>query len=392
MKPLLTIAMNDIFNSGAIIKECNHTFLHLIPKNNKATKIQDFRPIACYNTLYKVLAKILCRRLSLCLNQLVLDNQTTFIKDRSIGDDILLAHETIRGIVRKDNTNMCVKVDLRKAYDSVNRSFVIHMLRCMNFPTKWLKLLDSLISSPVFSVIAEGEALGYFGSKNGLRQGDPLSPLLFTLVMEFFMLLMEEKVRKKMINPIKEHDNLTTHIIYVDDIIIFSKADELSAEAISDVFKKMKKWTGLELSCEKSSLYLGRGVVNSTNIVTILNIDMKELPVRYLGIPLTSVNLKDRDCIHLIDRIKKRIEGWETKFLSLAGRIELIKSMIYPIVQFWMQCFRLPETTLNKIMHICLNFLWKSKTNKVPWDMISRKKSEGGLRLRKLNELNNHCS
>jgi len=110
LKDLILLALNDVFKTGDFLKEWNHTFLHLIPKKQHATNIQDYRPIACCNTLYKVLTKLLCQRLSLCMNQLISENQTAFIKDRHIADGILLAHELVRGLGRKDNGNMCIKL------------------------------------------------------------------------------------------------------------------------------------------------------------------------------------------------------------------------------------------------------------------------------------------
>lgn len=387
-KNLICKALNDVFQKGLIIKEWNHTFLHLIPKKVHSTSIQDFRPIACCNTLYKVFTKILCNRLVPFVDKLVSQNQMALIKGRTIGDGLLLAHEISRGLGRKNNKYMCIKVDLKKAYDSINRSFVTHMLNSMGFPRKWVRVIENIISTPVFSIISNRESHGYFESSNGLRQGDPLSPILFTLVMEYFTLLMDEKVREGLISPILEFNNKLTHLIYADDIIVFTKATTQTATAIWEVFNNMKRITGLELSCEKSNVFFGKGVELCNNISIILNVQQLELPVRYLGIPLSSTNLRDKDCVSLIEKIKLKVGGWENRMLSLSGRLELIKYTIYPIIQFWMQCFRLPVSTVQKIKHLILNFLWKSRNSKIPWEILCREKEEGGMGLRNLEELN----
>lgn len=387
-KDLIFKSLNDIFQKGLIIKEWNHTFLHLIPKKVHSTCIQDFRPIACCNTLYKVFTKILCNRLVPFMDKLVSPNHTAFIKGRSIGDGILFAHEIIRGLGGKDNKYMCIKVDLKKAYDSINRAFVTHILISMGFPDKWVNIIDNIISTPMFSIIVNGESHGYFKSSNGLRQGDPISPILFTLVMEYFTLLMDEKVREGQISPITDYDNKLTHLIYADDIIVFTKANAQTAIAISVVFQTMKRVTDLELSCEKSNVFFGKGVDHCTDISTILNIQQSDLPIRYLGMPLSSANLRDKDCSLLLEKIKLRIGGWENRMLSLTWRLELIKSTIYPIIQFWMQCFCLPVSIVQKIKHLILNFLWKSRSSKIPWEILCRQKEEGGMGLRNLEEMN----
>lgn len=158
------------------------------------------------------------------------------------------------------------------------------------------------------------------------------------------------------------------------DIIVFTRANAQTAMAISDLFQTMKRVIRLELSCEKSSVFFGNGVDHCTDISTILNIQQSDLPIRYLGIPLSSANLRDKDCSLLIEKIKLIIGGWETRMLNLAGRLELIKSTIYPIIQFWMQCFCLPVTTVQKIKHPILNFLWKSRSSKIPWEILCRQK------------------
>lgn len=166
-------------------------------------EVQWFGPMACCNIIYKVLAKVLCNRLNVCLYSPISENQCAFISTRSIRDGILYAHEMVRSFRKKDDSNMCIKIDLWKAYDTVNRQFMTHMLTSLRFSDKWINLIIEMINLPTFSIFNQGTAEGYFKSSNGLRQGDPLSSILFTIIMEFFTLLMDEKVSDGQLNVVQ---------------------------------------------------------------------------------------------------------------------------------------------------------------------------------------------
>lgn len=121
----------------------------------------------------------------------------------------------------------------------------------------------------------------------------------------------------------------TTHsqkqiFIYVDDILIFAKSETSCAEAIKDIFKTMAETSRLVLSNQKWKVFYGGGFKNAIEISKIPNIMEGELPIQYLDVPLTCTNLRDKDCTSLIKRIKSKIEGWESKLISMAGRFELI--------------------------------------------------------------------
>jgi len=108
-----------------------------------------------------------------------------------MGDCSLLAHELLRDFNKEHGKRACIKVDLQKAFDRINRKFVYYMIHCMNFPIKWISWIQECLSSATFSVLINGSSVGFFGSNKGTRQGDPLLPYIFVLVMEFWFIKME---------------------------------------------------------------------------------------------------------------------------------------------------------------------------------------------------------
>jgi hypothetical protein len=184
-------AIKGFFLSGLLLKEVNATIITLVPKMINPSSIGDFRPIACCNVIYKCITKIIANRMLPLLRDLVSMNQSAFIPNRSISENVLLAQEIVRNYHKETGKPRCaMKVDLMKAYDSVNWEFMIHCLHCFGFPMKFLNWIKECITSPRFSICLNGTLVGYFEGKKGLRQGDPLSPYLFVLAMEVFSRIM----------------------------------------------------------------------------------------------------------------------------------------------------------------------------------------------------------
>ncbi|XP_074346333.1 secreted RxLR effector protein 78-like [Apium graveolens] len=120
-----------------------------------------------------------------CLTDLVDNFQNAFIPGRRISDNILLTQELLKNYHRPVGApRYAIKVDIKKAYDSVSWEFLIDALRLFRFPDKFIGWVCECISMPTYSVILNGQMFGFFKGEKGIRQGDPLSPYLFTLVMQ----------------------------------------------------------------------------------------------------------------------------------------------------------------------------------------------------------------
>lgn len=190
-------AIKSFFQSGRLLKELNTTAIALIPKIPNPDKLKDFRPISCCNTVYKCIAKIMANRLKVVLPNLVGPQQTAFIQGRRIGDNVLLVQDLLRNYHRNTGTPRCaLKVDLMKAYDTVRWDFIRGVLKASGFPEAFVQWIMECVTTTSFSISINGELKGFFQGGRALRQGDPLSPYLFVLVMEAFSGLMNDMIQQ----------------------------------------------------------------------------------------------------------------------------------------------------------------------------------------------------
>jgi hypothetical protein len=177
---------------GEVVRALNSTFLALIPKVNKPTSFDDFRPIYLCNLCYKLIAKIIANRIKPILSRSLSEEKLGFLKGRQIQDAIGTTQECLHSIKMKNMKDLVLNLDLKKAYDCINWDYLRLILIQTGFGLLTTNWIMSCVSSSTFAVLLNGETTSFFQSGRGLRQGCPLSPLLFILVMEGLSLLLKK--------------------------------------------------------------------------------------------------------------------------------------------------------------------------------------------------------
>ncbi|KAG7587049.1 Reverse transcriptase domain [Arabidopsis thaliana x Arabidopsis arenosa] len=183
---------------------------------------------------------------------------------------------------------------------------------------------------------------------------------------------------------------MITHLSFADDILIFFDGTEVSLTGILHILDEFKLESGLGINKNKTALFLDGGQFQEIQrMAASLGVSHGALPVRYLGVPLSSCKMKRQDFQPLIDKILSRFNAWTVKHLSFAGRLQLIQSVIYSTITFWASIFILPNKCLEEIESMCSAFLWKGSPNsargaKVSWDSVCTPKETGGLGLKRL--------
>lgn len=394
--PDLVVAVQAFFDTGFLPKGINSTILTLIPKKNDAIYMKDYRPISCCNVIYKVISKLLANRMKGLLPLFISLNQSAFVKDRLLMENVLLASELVKNYHNESVSKRCaMKIDVSKAFDYVQWSFLLKVLAALKFPVQFITWIQKCIELASFSVQINGELAGYFNSKRGLRQGCALSPYLFIICIQVLSKLLDKAALEEKIgyHPYCKDINLT-HICFADDVLVFSDGKKTSIEGILAVFQEFARVSGLNISLEKSTLYLAG--VKSEDREAILDqfpFESGSLPVIYLGLPLLTKRMNARDYSPLVARIRSRISSWTAKHLSFAGRLQLVGSVLYSITNFWMSAYRLPSACLKEINSLCSAFLWSGPVlsthkAKIAWEDVCKPKNEGGLGLKNLSDAN----
>ncbi|XP_026399494.1 uncharacterized protein LOC113295371 [Papaver somniferum] len=133
-------AVKNFFDKSKLLKEVNSTFITLVAKKENPTIVTNFRPISCCNVVYKCITKILSLRMKKVLSGLISSNQSDFIYGRAIQDNIMVAHEIVRNYDRKRGSPRCaLKIDLKKAYDTVSWDAIFYVLKNMGFPDDFIE-------------------------------------------------------------------------------------------------------------------------------------------------------------------------------------------------------------------------------------------------------------
>lgn len=350
------IGIKTFFSSCHLPHATNSTILTLVPKHSGASTISDYHPISCCNTLYKLISKILVQRLKPLLPDLILPNQTAFVQGRLLVENTMLASEIVHGYHRdKGPSRITLKVDIAKAFDTVNWNFIFNCLKGMSLPAQFIQWIHSCITTPSFMIGFNRTVQGFFRSKRGLRQGDPLSPYLFVIAMNCLSLLLDKAAEEgKFGYHYACKETKLTHLCFADGLLILCDGSLRSVQNVLEVLENFKQLSGLSVSISKTCFFAcGVQQPDIEQILSQCGLTQGTLPIRYLGVPLCTKKLSLANCEPLIQQVKSKINSWTAKTLSFAGRLLLINTVIAGISNFWCATFAIPKSA-SKLYTLCV--------------------------------------
>lgn len=259
-----------------------------------------------------------------------------------------------------------MKLDITKAFDFMNWQFVLNILEALDSPLLFIGWIRVCLTTPKFSLKINENLEGFFSVERGLRLGDPLSPCLFVLCIEVLTQLLNGAAR---LGEIKYHPGCSklglTHLSFVDDLMIFIDASTTSLQGIKTVLQKYYQMSGLKVSYDKSEFHCcGISEDERRRLAEIIGIRNGMLPARYLGVPLISEKLKEAYYKALVEKITARVKPWTVKFLSIAGRLQLISSILTRIYNHCCNISLLPKKVIKEVERICNSFPWKGEVRK----------------------------
>ncbi|XP_057249213.1 uncharacterized protein LOC130590681 [Beta vulgaris subsp. vulgaris] len=379
--------IQEFWLTGNLPKGSNVAFIALIAKTENPRGFKEYRPISMVGCIYKIIAKILAHRLKRVMNHLVGPHQSSFIEGRNILDSVLIAGELLESCRSSKLPAVLLKLDFHKAFDCVSWSFLYWTLEQMGFPPQWILWISSCVSSATASILLNGTPTKPFKLQRGLRQGDPLSPFLFILVVEVLNLLIKKATAMGFWSGIEvcKYGPVLSHLQFADDTVLFSSPDPQCLHNVRKVLILFQLASGLQINFHKSEL-LGVNVNESEmqELAHLLGCKVGSFPLIYLGLPIGGNMSRMAAWDLLIEKMKLKLAGWKSNLLSIGGRLTLLRASLANLPVYFMSLYPIPQGVIQKIIGIQRRFLWNGGLDKkamalIKWECIQLPKMMGGL-------------
>ena len=377
--PILMPAINNILK-GDIPPSWRYASVSLLLKKDKnPLDCSSYRPISLLNVDYKIVAKVLARRLEKVLPNIINSDQAGFVKSRHGTDNVRRALNVIHYLNTHKNPGFIISLDAEKAFDRVEWPFLFSVLEKFDLGSSFINVIKTLYSDPIASVNTNGLMSEGFAVRRGCRQGCPLSPLLFTLFIE----PLAEVIRTNLdITGITAGEKNHVISLFADDVLLYLSDPEKSVPAVLDSITLFSALSGYKINLGKS-VALAFNIPQNTTIQSPFRVSKNGL--KYLGIFLTPDlnNLFETNYSPLIQKLRNDLKKWTSLPTSFFGRINTIKMNILPRLNYLFQnlpCYLTPAL-FNSLNSYISQYIWNNKHQRVRFSKLTKPKELGGLSL-----------
>jgi hypothetical protein len=373
---LVCDSYNESFIVGKLSDSQNTVILSLIFKKNDRLLLKNYRPISLSNCDYKIMAIVLAKRLQKVIGNIISCDQNGYIKGRFIGNNIRLVEDLIEYIEQNNLNGMVLLLDFEKAFDSIEWRFIFKTLEKFNFGEMFIKWMKCIYKEPMAVIKNNGWLSPRIKISRGIKQGCPLSALLFILATEVLSLKIKQCNDYKGLGINQKDIKI---IQYADDTIVFPRSDN-DITILIDMLNIFTGVAGLRLNIEKTE-GIRLGDLKNYNSAHY-QIKWNNECVRCLGI---YVGLNKKQCerknwLDKLEEMQKIIDSWRIRKLTLFGKVQVIKSLALSKFVFSATNTATPDYIYKEINKIIYSFIWNNK-DRIKRSIVISPIEHGGINL-----------
>ena len=367
---------NECYERGELVDSQNLSVFSLIYKKGDKADISNYRPISLSNVDYKILAFVLAHRVQNVVGNIINKDQSAYIKGRYMGHNIRLVNDVIDHYDQIGEEGMLFLADFKKAFDSLEWNFMIQTLSFFNFGDSFMNWVKTLYGAPKACIKNNGYISDTFTLHRGIRQGCPVSALLFIIAVEVLGLRIRQcKDIDGFVSDASASIKLTQ---YADDCLLFLRNKHELCTSLS-ILNNFGSVSGLTLNIGKcEGLWIG-SAKNRQDNCTLFGINWPET-IKYLGIYIghNKETLNKKNWSEKIPEIESCLDSWSRRDLSLFGKIAVIKTFAVSKLVLQASVLVTPVEFTKRINKLFFHFLW-GKKDKVNRKKVIKQLSDGGL-------------
>lgn len=382
LAPILTMVFSEALEEGLLPPSFNDALITVLLKKDKDPyEPGSYRPISLENVDCKILSKILATRLEKVLPTVINSDQVGFVKGRSSADNLRRLLHLI-WINRDEHVPVGVfSLDSMKAFDRVEFGYLIHTLETFGFGEGFIKWVRVLYSAPRAAVLTNGIMSPFFQLGRGTRQGDPLSPLLFTLFVEPLAIAIRADPDVK---GVLAGGQMHKMFLYADDILLLLSEPASSISRVMDIIENFSGISGYKINWQKSEVMPVSSSCSQADIGTF-PFTWIQSGMKYLGIRLTTdfQTLVQINMNPVLQNIKTHFDKWKVIKLSLWGKINTVKMMVSSKVNYvsMMIPLTIPNALIRQYNDIVKEYLWEGKKPRISLNKLFTTRGMGGMAL-----------
>ena len=372
----LVNVLNSCYLSGVMSLTQRRGLISLIFKKGDRLDPRNWRPITLLNVDYKLAARVVAGRLLKVIHLVVAKDQTCGVPGRFIGENVSIIRDVVSFASRTGVPLAILSLDQEKAFDRVDWGFMRATLGRMGFKYSFLRWVGLFYTQVQSAVIVNGDISPFFSLSRGVRQGCPLSPLLYVLVAETLAVNIRCNSRipglclpgvPLVVSPVHQYADDTTLILSTDD----------SIKAVFDIYSLFEKASGSRLNQSKSKgLWLGSWVGRVDPPVAL---DWSPSKLKILGIYVGLGNLEEDNWGPRICAVEKTLLSWRQRNLSFRGKALVINALALSRIWYVASLVHMPPWVLRMLNSLIFDFFWKTKCELVTRAVVVQPPSLGGF-------------